>query len=251
MPRARSPNRDRSFEIWKDSGGKIPLKEIADQLGISDTQVRKWKNQDHWKESLNGNVTNKLNGNVNKRGAPKKNKNSVGHGAPKRNNNAVTTGAYETIWFDTLTEEEKALYETINTDTLTATEHELKFSTIRERRMMERVRRLMDGPAEKERKVLHELQIQKKPTEVYDEKTGRMKLVVVPESKMVVTEIRETEFRTIDDIVKLEEALTHVQDRKTRQLALKHTIELANKENGDDTDEPPTFIDNIGSDHNG
>jgi hypothetical protein len=51
---------------------------------------------------------------------------------------------------------------------------------------------------------------------------------VVPESKLVVTEITETEYRTIDDILKIEEALTRVQEKKTRLMALKHTIESTN-----------------------
>ena len=58
MARARSPDRDKAFEIWKDSGGNILLKDIANQLGISDSQIRKWKNLDKWDDKLKGNVTN-------------------------------------------------------------------------------------------------------------------------------------------------------------------------------------------------
>ncbi|VBB05580.1 phage terminase small subunit [Lucifera butyrica] len=254
MPKARSPNRDKAFELWKDSGGKKPLIDIAAELGISDVQVRKWKNVDQWEERLNGNavtipnsnVTNQMNSNVtikNKGGAPKGNKNAVGHGAPKGNKNAlgnhggappgnknaVTTGEFETIWWDCLTEEEQALCNTINTDTLAQVEDDLKLISLRERRMMERIRKRMDGLTEKQRKVLHELRVEKNPIEVYDEKTGQTKVVVIPEPKLVVTEITETECRAIDDILKLEEALTRVQEKKTRLIALKHSIETANK----------------------
>jgi len=41
--------------------------------------------------------------------------------------------------------------------------------------------------------------------------------VVVHKPQLVTTEIRETEFRSFDDIVKLEE---RVQDKKARQLTL-------------------------------
>ncbi|HBX22658.1 MAG TPA: hypothetical protein DEF34_03320 [Desulfotomaculum sp.] len=65
MARERSPNRDKAHELWKQSGGKMLLKDIAAQLGVSDTQVRKWKNQDNWDKSKNvtlpknkSNVTN-------------------------------------------------------------------------------------------------------------------------------------------------------------------------------------------------
>jgi Phage terminase small subunit len=70
MPRKRDPRRDEAFEIWKVSGGEMKLKDIAAQLGVSDTQVRKWKNLDQWERKLKGNVTiekrnvTKSNGNV-------------------------------------------------------------------------------------------------------------------------------------------------------------------------------------------
>jgi phage terminase small subunit len=57
MPRPRDPRRDEAFEIWKASGGEMKLKDIAAQLGVSDTQIRKWKNLDQWEQKLKGNVT--------------------------------------------------------------------------------------------------------------------------------------------------------------------------------------------------
>ena len=51
MARQRSPNRDKAFDIWKESGGEILLKDIAAQLEISESQVRKWKSQDKWEQS--------------------------------------------------------------------------------------------------------------------------------------------------------------------------------------------------------
>jgi phage terminase small subunit len=57
MPRKRDPRRDEAFEIWKVSGGEMKLKDIAAQLGVSDTQVRKWKNLDQWEQKLKANVT--------------------------------------------------------------------------------------------------------------------------------------------------------------------------------------------------
>ncbi|MCZ2969738.1 phage terminase small subunit-related protein, partial [Acinetobacter baumannii] len=58
MARQRSPDRDKAFELWKDSGGEMKLKDVAAELGISDSQIRKWKNQDEWERKLNSNVTN-------------------------------------------------------------------------------------------------------------------------------------------------------------------------------------------------
>lgn len=65
MPRSRSPNRDKAKQLYLESDGNIKLKDIADQLGIKDSQVRKWKSQDKWDEERKGalpkgkgNVTN-------------------------------------------------------------------------------------------------------------------------------------------------------------------------------------------------
>ena len=68
MARERSPQRDKAFEMWRLSGGTMKLKDIAAELGVSDIQIRKWKNQDRWEEQLqqakvtlpnmNSNVTN-------------------------------------------------------------------------------------------------------------------------------------------------------------------------------------------------
>ena len=91
MPRARSPKRDQAYQIWIDSGGNKKLKDIAAELEVSETQVRKWKNQDRW----NSNVTTP-NSNVTKRkhGGQPGNKNAAGHGAPKRNKNAEKYGFF-------------------------------------------------------------------------------------------------------------------------------------------------------------
>lgn len=92
MPRARSPKRDEAYQLWLASEGKKKLKDIAAELEVSETQVRKWKNQDKW----NSNVTNQMNGNVTKRkqGGQPGNKNAVGHGAPKGNQNATKHGLF-------------------------------------------------------------------------------------------------------------------------------------------------------------
>ncbi|WP_378955394.1 phage terminase small subunit [Pelosinus sp. sgz500959] len=251
MARPRNPDRDRAFKIWRGSDGTARLKDIADEIGIPDSRIRKWKTEDKWdekiKERSDSNKGALLNSNRSapKRGAPKGSQNAKGHGAPKgnrnalgnkggnggpfANKNAVTTGEYESIWFDCLTEEEQILCNTINTDTLAQIEGDIRLITLRERRMMERIKKLIDGLTEKERKVLHELHVEKNPIEVYDEKTGKSKVVVVPEARLVITEVTETEYRKIDDILKVEEALTRVQEKKTRLLTLKNSVEITNR----------------------
>lgn len=94
MARVRSPNRDKAFEIYKESNGSIDLVEIAKILNISPGTVRGWKNKDAWEEKLNGTFQiNKERSKKNKGGQPK-NKNAVGHGAPILNKNAEKFGFF-------------------------------------------------------------------------------------------------------------------------------------------------------------
>lgn len=95
MPRPRSPNRDKAFELWLESGKSRTIKNISEELGVSENQVRKWKNQDKWenREALpnvtksngntiqtNGNITNQSKPAKRKRGGQKGNKNRYEHG---------------------------------------------------------------------------------------------------------------------------------------------------------------------------
>lgn len=52
MSRARSPNRDKAFEIYKQHNGEILLKDIATQLDVSESTVRSWKNRYKWDDEI-------------------------------------------------------------------------------------------------------------------------------------------------------------------------------------------------------
>ncbi len=85
MGKARSPNRDRAFEIYKENDGKISSKEIAKILKEKVTNIYVWKRNDEWDIKLNKKV-----------GAPKGNKNGIGNsgGAPRGNLNNLKNGSY-------------------------------------------------------------------------------------------------------------------------------------------------------------
>lgn len=64
LPRVRSEKRDKAYRLWLDSGKKKKLKDIAKELDVSESQIRKWKNQDNWNGNVTipkGNVTNQKN----------------------------------------------------------------------------------------------------------------------------------------------------------------------------------------------
>lgn len=54
MARERSPNRGKAKEMYLKSKGKMKLKDIAEALGVLDTQIRKWKSTDKWEQELKG-----------------------------------------------------------------------------------------------------------------------------------------------------------------------------------------------------
>ncbi|MBQ9348709.1 MAG: hypothetical protein IJT94_15470 [Oscillibacter sp.] len=155
MPRVRSPNRGRAYELWKESGGTRELKDIAEELGVSPEQVRKWKHADAWGSSWEkerdqtGKVTlPKGNGHVTKskrrRGGQPRNQNAEGNtgGAPVRNRNALKHGGYSKLYLDTLTEEERAAIASGERDTEQLLLGEIDLLSIRERRIMVRIREL-------------------------------------------------------------------------------------------------------------
>ena len=110
MPRQRSPNRDRAFELYKEHGGDITNRAIAAMIGEDEKVVAVWKNRDKWnvvQQSGESCTTNELK----PHGGQLGNQNAVGHGAPEGNLNAIKHGAYQNIYADFLPPEERELYE--------------------------------------------------------------------------------------------------------------------------------------------
>ena len=145
MPRARSPNRDKAFELWIASEGRRELKDIAGELGVSQEQVRKWKHADEWDKRTHTVTLPNGKGNVTKRnrGGQRGNKNGVGNtgGPPKGNKNSLKHGAYERIMTGLLSEDEAEVF----TDEETGADAEAELrSTLaalnaREIRLMKRI----------------------------------------------------------------------------------------------------------------
>lgn len=72
MGRARDPNRNKAFEIYKEHDGKIDLAEIASQLNISPGTVRGWKSKDSWDKKMNGTFPKNTERSKNKKAEEKK-----------------------------------------------------------------------------------------------------------------------------------------------------------------------------------
>jgi phage terminase small subunit len=60
MARARDPNREKSFEIWKEHNGEITNRAIAEQLNVPEKTIGAWKSKDKWNGKLNGVLQSKI-----------------------------------------------------------------------------------------------------------------------------------------------------------------------------------------------
>ena len=91
MARQRNPLRDEAYKLWIDSDKKKLLKDIAEELGVSASTVRKWKSEDKWDGDKKRSAPNQkerydsMHGNQNAKGnpggkPPPNNKNAVSHG---------------------------------------------------------------------------------------------------------------------------------------------------------------------------
>lgn len=92
MSRRRNPDRDKAKSIWLESGKQEPLKDIARELGVSASTIRKWKSTDHWDGDTKRNAPIQ----TERYDSLHDNHNAVGNhgGAPPHNHNAVTHGLF-------------------------------------------------------------------------------------------------------------------------------------------------------------
>ncbi len=227
MARKRDPRRDQAKETWLKSNGKKVLKELANELNVSDSQIRKWKSIDKWADELKGNVTNSKSNVTNKGGAPPGNKNAVGNkgnksaSPPKRNKNAVKTGEYETIFADMLSDEEKDIYSNLNDDPFFILDEEIRILKIRQYRMLKRIKDAEAGLNDEEVERLQQLRKVKEPSVI----DGKM--VTVKREVLKDVQVTRKTFRKLDDILAIEEALTRISNQLTKAIKQQNAL-LAN-----------------------
>ncbi|EAE9708913.1 hypothetical protein AVO82_12370 [Listeria monocytogenes] len=247
MARKRDPRRIEAKNLWLESGGDMKLVDIANELGCSSNQIRKWKSTEKWSiddeiesvPKLNSNVTNekeryhKLKGNSNaignRGGAPPGNGNAVGNvggSAPIGNKNAVTTGEFETLSWEFLTEREQQLYERMDGNLVTHINQTIRELEIRKRRMMERIANIEKSMSDIERSTLKQL----REKEYIGEKNG--KKVVLHRQELVTVEEREKVTAKIDRILSLENSLNNVTNQLIRAIKQQSDLEQAELKKG-------------------
>lgn len=213
MARVRSPS---SIEAEKLYHAGMKLVDIAKKFGVPASTVRRWKSTQKWDENNSGqgkkkqsersDNSDKSNANVRKpRGAPKGNKNAVGHvsSVPKRNKNAEKHGAFSTIYWDTLDDDEVCLMQEISHNEQELLQQQIAMYTVRERKFMHQIKSFK----EKSEKGLYVKGVNKKVKTDFDENGNK--------SGKVEETNTDTEY-AIKGLATLEAELTKIQRAKTK-----------------------------------
>lgn len=208
MPRPRSPNRDKAFELWLKSGKNRTLKEIAQELGVSESQVRKWKNLDKWDEAQAlPNITKSIGNEAESKGnvtieekTPKRKR-----GGQKGNQNSYVHGLYANPTMDMIPQEELNRLSQMNFDNpAELLIDEIMLLTVRERQLMESIQKYQD-----QKNGLSLDGVTRRTVESEGVKGSR--------SKQVETTTRTRD--VFDVIQKLQAELTKVQKEKRQYLS--------------------------------
>lgn len=220
MARQRNPDRDKAMKIWLKSKGDKPLVDIAKQLNISASTIRKWKSQDKWADKMNGSAP------IAKRSAPfgslKKNKNAAGNSggsAPPGNKNALTTGQYETIMLDQLSDDERAIFEGVTDDPLITINTEIRQLKVRQYRITKRISMVAQGMDDIEVQTYNK--IKQKRRSFKDDNGNR---IVTKIDEITPTGSMTQSYRKFDDLLKLEDALTAVGNSLLKAIKEKAKI---------------------------
>lgn len=188
-------------KIEKDYKSGLKYKDIEDKYKIKHKELINLIKKYKWKRESNRSKAQK--GNKNAVG------NSGGH-APDNNKNALVTGAYETILKNVLDEDELEIFNKYDVeDEKNALIEQIKILTIRENRMLKRIRNLKDSGKDL---TIQTITRNKSSTTEYGG--------IANESSSTYAE------STVDKIQRIEEALTRVQDSKRKCIEALHRFKL-------------------------
>ena len=208
MARAPNENLEKAFKLYTKG---LKLVDISKELNIPAGTIRRWKSTYKWdsersdKKEFKSERSDKNESKENIKKCSNKatsrlRKDEYPTLARPNNKNAVKTGEFETLFFDTLDNEELILVEKIQLEKANLLKQEIKLLTVRERRMLKRIDSLKD-----------------KEMTVVSTKSGI--------EKGQDTDLTEYE-GTLGQIQNIEEALTRVQEKKQKAIDMLHKFEL-------------------------
>lgn len=185
-------------KVEKDYKDGYTYNKLAEKYKLTYNQVTYLIKKNKWKRESNLSLVHI--GNKNAVG------NSGGPGAETGNKRAVTTGEYETILFNVLSEEEKNIYENLKIDNKKqCIEEEYKMLTIREYRILKRIKNIQDKQKD--------MNIERIVKRQYNSDTSN-------ETETVTEAIN-----IVNPLQKLEDSLTRVQEAKRKCLDSLHKME--------------------------
>ena len=240
MPRVRSPERDRAFALYEESGGTLENRRIAEVLGISEKTVGGWKCKDKWDEKLNGVLQSTERSTPKHKGGQPGNQNAVGHGPPEGNINAVKHGAYQSLYAQFLPEEEKELYEQMPGDA--DLEEEIRLLRLKLTRLLTREHDFFyDGFG-----VRHEKDISEEDRETGIQACMKQleKMVRTQEANRVQREKSDREAQQMQERMQREQAKLQIEQAKL-ELERKRTKLLEQRQSGGEFEEDLSELDEM------
>ena len=212
-------------KIKRDYKAGKTYNQIAEKHGVTYNEVIYLVKKMKW--TRESNLSKAKKGNQNAKG------NKGGPGAEIGNKRAVTTGEYETILVNVLSEEEKNIYENLKIDNKRqCIEEEYKMLTIREYRILKRIKNIQDKEKDMniERIVKRQYNSESSnETETVTEATN----VVSPLQKLEdsLTRVQEAKRKCLDSLHKME-----TDDRKLELDLIRLEIEAAREDNNNAED---------------
>ncbi|WP_461197142.1 phage terminase small subunit [Clostridioides difficile] len=201
MAKARSPNRNKAFDIFKEHNGNIANREIAEILNENEKTISNWKCRDNWNVVLQ----------KDKCSTTKKKK-----GGQKNNKNALKDGIYENIFFNTLTTEEIELIKSENKDEIHRLELEISLLTVREHRHMKRIKQ-------------YEEKVDKITLESIDKRTLKIEGNLLKDNEQTQTETVTRAVSIFERVQKLEAELTKIQKEKAKNIERLQKLKMDKK----------------------
>ncbi len=238
MPRARNPNRDKAYELWVASKYKIKLKDIAAQLGETESTIRKWKCTDKWEQKAKGTLPKRKESAPKETGTSKEGQSKKKCGAPPGNKNAFKHGGYSAAYFDTLDEDEKAMIESMPQSEEDLLLDQIKLYTVNERRLLLAIQKVKNSTL-----IIDENGNTKSTEKIFDTMNIRVTQRKYSTEKEQIQNFEHTDNR----LMRLYAELTKVQRAKTKCLdslfRIHHEQEKMKLLRNNDKDDTKQLID--------
>lgn len=226
MNEARAPTDEnvRAQVLAEYRNGAKP-KALSEKTGISVNTIKSWIKRDKAKsEKTQKDAPQKEKGasSKRKRGAPAGNKNAAEAGAPKGNQNAVKHGGYSSVYWDTLSDEEKEMIDDIPKSEEELLIEQIQLFAIRERRLMHAIKQQKEvkGGLYVSGVISFEDKRKFKTTEEEEMYTEAIMKKIkngdrLPGAKYTT---QTSTSSTVDLITRLEKELTSIQSKKTKAI---------------------------------